>query len=105
MSFKYSINNMSATALIEADLNEIIEAQYYKEDYLYLSNAKFEEMINITDDFLITQENVNNINHTNKNNVVDELSKNENINNTNEDISKNITFNTWEEVEIFLQTT
>ncbi|CAG8835873.1 17293_t:CDS:2, partial [Gigaspora margarita] len=76
---------MSTTALIEADLAKIMEVQYPREDYTCLNNAKFEEIINTTSDFLITQEeNMNNVNHVNENNLANELSEDKvDINNTN----------------------
>ncbi|CAG8640795.1 10167_t:CDS:2, partial [Dentiscutata heterogama] len=67
------------------------------EDYPCLNNAEFEEMINMAGDFLtIQEENMNNTNHTNKNNVVNELNKNEDINNTNAEqyIATNLDTNT-----------
>ncbi|RIB02842.1 hypothetical protein C2G38_2226701 [Gigaspora rosea] len=85
MNFRYLVNNMSATALIEADLDEIMEVQSPGKDYTCLNNAEFEEIINTTSDFLTTQEeNMNNVNHANENNSANELSEDEvDINNTN----------------------
>ncbi|CAG8627887.1 13833_t:CDS:2 [Cetraspora pellucida] len=99
MNHKYSIDNISATALMEADLDEVLEMQYR------LNNVEFEEMINIANDFSTTrEENVDDVNHIDENNVASEDETG--INDTNiiipsEDISKNMTFDTWEEVETF----
>ncbi|CAG8849305.1 16787_t:CDS:2, partial [Gigaspora margarita] len=63
MNFRYLVNNISTTALIEADLDEIMEVQYPGEDYTCLNNAEFEEIINTTTNELSEDEvDINNTN-------------------------------------------
>ncbi|CAG8634475.1 37389_t:CDS:2 [Gigaspora margarita] len=56
---------MSTTALMKASLDKIIGMQYL--------NFEFDEIINTADNFLTTQENVDNMIHINENNAVNDM--------------------------------
>ncbi|RIB09738.1 hypothetical protein C2G38_2207968 [Gigaspora rosea] len=84
---------MSATALMEAGLDEILSVQYpmfkicketEKVIYIRPDSFEFDEIINTADNFLTNQENADDMIHINENNAVSELNKDEiEINNTN----------------------
>ncbi|CAG8840011.1 10138_t:CDS:2, partial [Gigaspora margarita] len=84
---------MSTTALMKAGLDEILGMQYpmfeicketRKVIYTCPDSFEFDEIINMADNFLTTQENTDDMIHINENNAVSELNKDEiEINNTN----------------------